>query len=333
MKILFFCPSKFDLNSQKNNSLGGVEALNLALSTILAKKGYKITLSTDCKNITKKKNLINLPISEIISKSKKYQFDYIISSNEPSVYKYYNNSKKIFWMHNTLALEKAVRKKKLFALLRSKITTIFVSKYLKNITSKLYFFNKRIVIPNFLLPEYTKKKINNHRNKNVIWSVQRKRGLKETIEMWIKYIYPNNKNAKFFIFAVEKDKSLKSIKFYNKYNIFFFGRVSKKKLNNIYNKSSITICLGYDETFCLNAIEANACGLPIITFGKTALNEIVKHNYNGFIVDNFKEMAITLNKYLNLDNDQLNRYAYNSFNYSKKYTLNKIVNYWIKLLK
>ena len=35
------------------------------------------------------------------------------------------------------------------------------------------------------------------------------------------------------------------------------------------------ICLGYDETFCLNALEANSCGLPVITFGKTALNEMI----------------------------------------------------------
>ena len=34
------------------------------------------------------------------------------------------------------------------------------------------------------------------------------------------------------------------------------------------------ICLGYDETFCLNAIESFACGLPIITFGHTAVAEI-----------------------------------------------------------
>ena len=59
------------------------------------------------------------------------------------------------------------------------------------------------------------------------------------------------------------------------------------------------ICLGYDETFCLNALEANACGLPVITFGKTALNEIIKHNKNGFIVNNFDDMAKSLNKILN----------------------------------
>ena len=33
------------------------------------------------------------------------------------------------------------------------------------------------------------------------------------------------------------------------------------------------ICLGYDETFCLNAIEAMKMGLPVISLGKTALKD------------------------------------------------------------
>ena len=60
-----------------------------------------------------------------------------------------------------------------------------------------------------------------------------------------------------------------------KKNIHFFGRISKNKLKEIYQKSMGMICLGYDETFCLNALEANSCGLPVITFGKTALNEMI----------------------------------------------------------
>ena len=74
MKILIFCPSKFNLESEKNNKLGGVESLNLSLSKILAKNGFNITLSTDCKKIIRRKNLINMPVSKILSKKKKLFF-------------------------------------------------------------------------------------------------------------------------------------------------------------------------------------------------------------------------------------------------------------------
>ena len=33
------------------------------------------------------------------------------------------------------------------------------------------------------------------------------------------------------------------------------------------------------------ALEANACGLPVITFGKTALNEMITDKKNGFIIN------------------------------------------------
>ena len=48
------------------------------------------------------------------------------------------NQKNIL-MHNTLALEKAFRKKKLISLLINKITSVFVSKYLKK-KHQIYIF-------------------------------------------------------------------------------------------------------------------------------------------------------------------------------------------------
>ena len=333
MKILFFCPSKFNLKSEKNNSLGGVESLNLSLSKNLANKGLKITLATDCKKIIKKKNLVNIPVSKILSKKKEYHFDYIISSNEPYIFNYFENSKKIFWMHNTLALEKAFRKKKLKSLLFNNVTSIFVSKYLKKITSRLYFFNNKLIIPNFLTHDFLSDKFNFKRKKIVVWSVQRDKGLKETINMWINHVYPNNKKLKFYIFGINNKKIYKLKKFYLNYNIFFFGRVTKKHLKKVYNISSMMICLGYDETFCLNALEANSCGLPVVTFGKTALKEMIKHNKNGFVVNNFEEMALYLNKFFDLNKSSLKKYVVNSIKHSRRFNIDKITNQWIKLLK
>ena len=112
MNILFHCPSKFSLKSKNLDSLGGIETLNLELSKNLSLKGYNVYLSTICKKVIKKKNLINLPIRTLKIKYKLYNFDYIISSNDPNIFNLFKSSKKILWMHNTLAIEKAIRKKK-----------------------------------------------------------------------------------------------------------------------------------------------------------------------------------------------------------------------------
>ena len=45
MKILFYCPFKFNLLSKNINSLGGIETLNIELSRELAKKSYKVRSS------------------------------------------------------------------------------------------------------------------------------------------------------------------------------------------------------------------------------------------------------------------------------------------------
>ena len=113
MNILFYCPFSFDLKSKFLNKLGGIETLNLSISRLLAEKGYKIFLATNCKNITKRKNLTNLPLNYVLTKKNKLKFDYIISSNDTEIFDFYRSSIKIFWMHNTLAIEKAIRKKKI----------------------------------------------------------------------------------------------------------------------------------------------------------------------------------------------------------------------------
>ena len=82
--------------------------------------------------------------------------------------------------------------------------------------------------------------------------------------MWKKHIYPINNKVKFYIFGVNKNIYQQKIKKLNQYNIFFYGRVAKDKLRTVYNKSLAMICLGYDETFCLNALEVNASGLSLI---------------------------------------------------------------------
>ena len=93
------------------------------------------------------------------------------------------------------------------------------------------------------------------------------------------------------------------------------------------------ICLGYDETFCLNALEANSCGLPVITFGKTALNEMIIDKKNGFIINDFDDLEKKINYIINLKNKQRINLIKNSIQTTKKYHIKNIIYLWLKLLK
>jgi len=330
MKILLYCPFSFNLFSNNLIKIGGIETLNYELAQKLAKiNKLQIYLATDTKKIITINNIKNLPIKDL--DKTKINFDVIISSNYSKIFNYFPNSKKIYWMHNTLSFEKALRKKILFSLLFNKVKVVFVSKYLNNITSNLYLFNKRMVIPNFLSSTFVNLKRNYSRKKIFVWSVKRDRGLKNVIDIWIKKIHPTNPEAKLYIYGINKKSFRKDINFYKKHNIYFFGLVQKKILKKIYNKSLAMICLGYDETFCLNALEANACGLPIITFGHTALKDFTFNNKNGYFVNNYDDLA---NKINDLCNSKINKDIINySYNYSKKFDIDKVVNKWINLLK
>ena len=333
MNILINCPFKFNLESNKLNQIGGIESLNIALAKKLSNINFNVTLSTICNKKTKIKKLINLPIAEIKKRNNKLDFDTVISSNDATIFNFFPRSKKIFWLHNPLQIEKSIRKKQFFSLLKNRPKAIFVSSYLNSITSKLFFFEKRLVIPNFLLSNFINKKINYKRKKIFVWSVQRNKGLNETIQIWITKIYPFYKNTELHIFG--------SNIFMNNYDkkklitkkIFFKGRVSRQILRNAYNKSLAMICLGYDETFCLNALEANSCGLPIITFGKTALKDFVINNQNGFIVKNNSNLSSAIIKMININKTKKNKLIKNSVQLSKKYFLSKVIINWLKLLK
>jgi glycosyltransferase involved in cell wall biosynthesis len=310
MKILLFVNTI--QNFKNHNSLGGIEILNYELYKYLKKK-HKIILSN---SLSKKILTVN--------------WDIVISSNDSRIFNQVKTKRKILWLHNKLQLEKAFRKKQLFSLLFNNIEAIFVSQYLNENTSRLYNFSKRTVIPNFLPSIFEKNKfLKNKKNKKnlFVWSVQRKLGLDELINVWKKKIYSLNSNCELHIFGVNY-KNNKLIK----YNIFCHGRIPRQKLLNFYEKSIGMICLGYDETFCLNAIEAMKIGLPIISLGKTALNEIIEDKKNGYLIDNIDNIDKPIFNLINLDTprrDSLSKYC---IKFASNYNSNIIFKDWEKLI-
>ena len=333
MNILLSCPSKFSLVSKNLKKLGGIESLNLELAKTLSKENINVTLATDCKKTITINKITNIPIDKLKSNSKNFSFDSIITSNDTSLYSYFKNSKKILWLHNKLQIEKAIRKKNFFPINYHRPHVVFVSNYLSNFTSSFLLFKKRFVISNFLSNFFIVKKMNFDRKKIFVWSVQRDRGLSELIEIWINKIYHRDKSVKLYIFGVNNKISKSKNTFLKSKNIFFFGRVSKSKLKSTYLNSLAMICLGYDETFCLNALEANSCGLPIITFGKTALKDYSISNYNSIIAKNFNDLENKIFYLSSLNKRKKDALIKNSFNHSKKFRLNIISKLWIKLFK
>ena len=308
MNILFYCPFKFSLKSKNIKSLGGIESLNIELTKYLSNQNNKIYLASFCNRKFKQGNLTNIPITELKNKKLKIKFDKIISSNDPSIFNHFKYSKNFLWMHNKLPIEKALRKKKFFSIIQNSVSAIFVSDYLSRKTTNIYNFKQKIVIPNFLDPIFSNIKQKTERKPYFVWSVQRQKGLREILNIWIKKVYTVNPKVKLYIFGVDINSFNKNeTKNLLKHNIFLKGRVPKKELKNYYNTSMGMICLGYDETFCINAIEAFSCGLPLITFGLTAVSELID-NKNSFKINNFDELDKKILEILDMNKLQRKRY-------------------------
>ena len=188
-----------------------------------------------------------------------------------------------------------------------------------------------MVIPNFLPSIFNTQKnsANNKKKiKKLVWSVQRDRGLSDLLSIWRSKIIPLFSNAELHIFSINPKKKIK----YKKNNIFFHRRVKRKKLINFYKKSTGMVCLGYDETFCLNAIESMRMGLPVISLCETALKEIIKHNKNGYVVNSIRNIDKSIIKLFNLSDIKLDRLRRSSIAFAKQYNSKIIFKKWDKLI-
>lgn len=311
MKILFFVKSKSNLFNNSNS--GGIEALNFDLSNYFKKKKIFVILS----------NKISIDILAT-------EWDIVISSNDAAIFDKVKSKRKLLWLHNKLQIEKSIRKKQFLPILKNKIETVFVSKYLETNTSRFYNFYKRIIISNFLPKIFTNKRIIKkiYKKKIFVWTVQREKGLDYILDLWKNKINPYYPEAEFHIFSINK----KNKKKFEKYKIFFHGRVKRSILLSFYKKTTGMICLGYDETFCLNAIESMSAGVPVISLGETALGELIYNNKNGFMVKNLSNLDRSIINLINLDNKQRVKLTKSTIKFSKKYHSTKIFQKWNNLI-
>lgn len=70
--------------------------------------------------------------------------------------------------------------------------------------------------------------------------------------------------------------------------IFVYKNMSYYDISNIYKTHDIFIHMGSHEGLGLGYYESIACGTPILTINAPPSNEIIKHNFNGWLVNTTK---------------------------------------------
>src|ERR1700687_1675589 len=76
--------------------------------------------------------------------------------------------------------------------------------------------------------------------------------------------------------AVEFNKSLEQIADVSGVTVNFHGEVSEETLRGLYGRADVFMCLSEHEGFGLPVFEAMRCGIPVVAWGSSALDELLR---------------------------------------------------------
>lgn len=104
----------------------------------------------------------------------------------------------------------------------------------------------------------------------------------------------------------------------------FLGSLSQESLAEELRDSDLLLHTSEFETFGLIAIEANACGVPVLTINNGSMKELVSNNINGFITSDFINNEVSeFIKHLFKNDKELISIKKKSFEKSKDFSWEK----------
>ena len=127
---------------------------------------------------------------------------------------------------------------------------------------------------------------------------------------------PSGNDGKEYLKTIEREIEQTGLK--NK--VRFLKAASQEQLINEYNKAKIVVHASQYETFGLIALEANACGVPVVSINQGPLKETIENGQNGYIAETFEdENLILFCKNILSDSEYQSQTQINCLNIAKQY--------------
>ena len=321
-----------------SNAFGGIKTFQNTLIKFINKKEVECILIDEklFKN-SKKKELkfykINVlkeisntfKILQKIKEENKYKNNIFIFSN-PIIFiiyflyiKLFFDNKKIFFFAHSHLTKKGILLylctllSGLFFLFCNKI--FYVSKFTKKYWDKKYFFPKfsmnTIQYNSVELPKKINRSNSGKFRIGFVGRVEREKGLNKFLEI----AYENKDKFLFNIFSSNQITLNNNQK---KYLKFFFN----KSASTIYKNIDLLLVTSPVENCPFSVLEAKSYGVPsLVYFTKGGINEIIKNNYDGIIINSEKKKIKVIN-YINKIKFNYKFFSYNAYMSAKKYNAN-----------
>ncbi|MGC8725543.1 MAG: glycosyltransferase [Thermoplasmata archaeon] len=131
-----------------------------------------------------------------------------------------------------------------------------------------------------------------------------------------------------YIKSIAKKINVKVIGGANVENAENLGFIPENRLIDLYSGANVTLSLNPQEFFGYPIVESLRCKTPVMAFNTGGASEIIKNYYNGWLINDSKELAEKLYDIIKMDNQEMRENALKSSNnYTIEASTKKLLNY------
>jgi hypothetical protein len=199
----------------------------------------------------------------------------------------------VVWFHNEVGLWREARKCRLPALWRHWPVAVFAGSEQARRASRILPFRRRVTLAHGLPSRILQAPpADRPPPLQAVFLSQAYRGLKEVLILWRNTIESQAPSARLTAYVGEAEVPFFRTLAGATASIRIVPRVANAAVPEILRGARVVLAPGHvSETFCLAAAEAIAMGVPVVTLGKAALKERVRHGETGFICTGWADMA------------------------------------------
>ncbi len=310
--IVMLCPGMaFDGNTIKETALGGSETSADAMAKSLAKLGHRVTMFSNCEKGCVVDDVIYRPLDGWLTYSigTPHDINIVQRSTEPFINRL-SSKLNLLWCHD-LALGRSIQDFR--GILWNLDKAILLSDFMVNQYKDAYQVTDDIIFKsrNGIDLSHVPEPIDYRNYKQLVYAARAERGLDNMLDIFSKLL---EKDPEFELLLCGYDNTVEHMKpFYAQIGetamkfgdkCKWMGHLSKTELYKMYNSAGVYVyptpsptMPQFDEIYCISILEAQACGLPIVTSNRGAIPETM-HPDAGTLIDglaskdNYKEKFI-----------------------------------------